>query len=89
MGIIKIIFLGVISMKETVMENYIYLCWAQLWAMTFWYHDPEEKRYRFNQLLNVLDRLGQYEVNISFIIDFRLKYSICFSRALTNTAMNQ
>jgi hypothetical protein len=49
-------------MKETVMENYIYLCWAQLWAMTFWYHDTEEKPYRFKQLLNVLDRLGHYEV---------------------------
>jgi len=62
--------LGFISMKETVMENYIYLCWAQLWAMTFWYHDPEEKRYRFNQLLNVLDRLGQYEVFIFILNKF-------------------
>jgi len=61
-------------MKETVMENYIYLCWAQLWAMTFWYHDPEEKRFRFNQLLNVLDRLGQYEVNFIFNDKIHLYY---------------
>jgi len=49
-------------MKETEMENYIYLCWAQLWAMTFWYVDPEEKRFRFEQLLNVLDKTKHYEV---------------------------
>ena len=47
-------------MKETEMENYIYLCWGQIWAMTFWYHDPEEKRYRFEQLLLVLDKTKHY-----------------------------
>ncbi len=58
--------LGIISMKETEMENYIYLCWAQLWAMTFWYHDAEEKRFRFEQLLSVLDKTKHYEVEILF-----------------------
>jgi len=62
------------------MENYIYLCWAQLWAMTFWYHDPEEKRYRFNQLLNVLDRLGQYEVNNFNILNYLKQNIIKFVR---------
>lgn len=59
-------------MKETEMENYIYLCWAQLWAMTFWYVDPEEKRFRFEQLLSVLDKTKHYEVNI-FLLYNRLK----------------
>jgi hypothetical protein len=49
-------------MEETIMENYIYLCWAQLWAGTFWYHDEIEKQYRFSQLLEVLDKLTHYEV---------------------------
>lgn len=64
-------------MKETEMENYIYLCWGQIWAMTFWYHDPEEKRYRFEQLLLVLDKTKHYEVikNIIFHKNFLfLKY---------------
>jgi hypothetical protein len=77
-------YLGVISMKETVMENYIYLCWAQLWAMTFWYHDPEEKRYRFNQLLNVLDRLGQYEVNNFYFFNCLKQNIIKFIRRPQN-----
>lgn len=55
-------------MKETEMENYIYLCWGQIWAMTFWYHDPEEKRYRFEQLLLVLDKTKHYEVIKNYFI---------------------
>lgn len=57
-------------MKETEMENYIYLCWAQLWAMTFWYVEPEEKRFRFEQLLSVLDKTKHYEVTTEKIEQF-------------------
>lgn len=51
------------------MENYIYLCWLQLWAMTFWYHDNIERTYRFQQLLDVLDKVKHHEVNISVKLD--------------------
>jgi hypothetical protein len=44
------------------MENYIYLCWIQLWAMTLWYQDEIEKRYRFQQLLGVLDKIRNHEM---------------------------
>jgi len=65
-------------MKETEMENYIYLCWAHLWAMTFWYHDPEEKRFRFEQLLSVLDKTKHFEVFFMKIIYLILKNKIYF-----------
>jgi hypothetical protein len=44
------------------MENYIYLCWIQLWAMSLWYLDEHEKRYRFQQLLGVLDKVRNHEM---------------------------
>jgi len=56
--------LGSVSLQHCEMENYIRLCWIQLWAMTFWFHDEEEKRYRFQQLLNVLDNVINHEMEI-------------------------
>ena len=46
--------LGGVQMRVNDMDNYIYLCWMQMWAITFWYCDQKEKRYRFQELLKVL-----------------------------------
>ncbi len=56
--------LGTVSVHRCEMENYINLCWIQLWAMTFWYHDELEKRFRFQQLLNILDCVINHEMEI-------------------------
>ena len=46
------------------MENYIYLAWLKLWAFTFYYHDIYERKYRFNQMLNVLDLVIHHEMDV-------------------------
>ncbi len=46
------------------MKNYIYLCWMQMWAMTFWYCDEIEQNYRFQKLLEVLTKTSCYEMEI-------------------------
>jgi hypothetical protein len=54
--------IGNVCLQQSEMENYIYLCWIQLWAMTLWYQDEIEKRYRFQQLLGVLDKIRNHEM---------------------------
>ena len=53
-----------VSLQQTDMENYINLCWIQMWALTFWYCDNYEKNYRFIQLLNVLEKVTHHEMEI-------------------------
>jgi hypothetical protein len=60
--------LGGVRIQHSEMENYVYLCWIQMWAMTFWYHDEEEKRYRFQQLLKVLELVISHEMEIFNIL---------------------
>ena len=56
--------LGGVAMRVNDMDNYIYLCWMQMWAITFWYCDQQEKRYRFQELLKVLSKTSSHEMEI-------------------------
>ena len=56
--------LGGVAEKQNDMKNYIDLCWLQMWAMTFWYCDNKEKRFRFHQLINVLNKTSSHEMEI-------------------------
>ena len=56
--------LGGIAEKQNDMKNYIDLCWLQMWAMTFWYCDEKEKRFRFHQLVEVLNKTSSHEMEI-------------------------
>ena len=56
--------LGGIAEKQNDMKNYIDLCWLQMWAMTFWYCEQKEKKYRFQQLINVLNKTSSHEMEI-------------------------
>ena len=56
--------LGGVAMRLNDMDNYIYLCWMQMWAITFWYCDQNEKRYRFQELLKVLNKTSSHEMEI-------------------------
>ena len=51
-------------MRLNDMDNYIYLCWMQIWAITFWYCEEKEKRYRFQELLKVLSKTSSHEMEI-------------------------
>ena len=56
--------LGGIQMRQNDMINYINLCWMQMWGMTFWYCDENEKNYRFQELLKVINRTSNHEMEI-------------------------
>ena len=56
--------LGGIKTKQDDMINYIYLCWMQMWAMTFWYCDEQEKRYRFQELVKIIEKTTSHEMEI-------------------------
>ena len=46
------------------MKNYLYLTWLEIWAYTFGNNDFGEKHYRFDQMLDVLDKVIHHEMNI-------------------------
>ena len=50
------------------MKNYLYLTWLQIWAFTFWYIDKDERPYRFNQMLDIVDKIIHHEMNIFNLI---------------------
>ena len=57
------------------MKNYLYLTWLEIWAFTFGNNDFGEKHYRFDQMLDVLDKVIHHEMNIlNLMFDMLLKY---------------
>ena len=50
--------------RNLEMRNYIYLTWLEIWSFTFWYIDKNERQYRFNQMLDILDKVIHHEMNI-------------------------
>lgn len=56
--------LNSIEIKTCEMENYIYLSWLKLWAFSFWYYDKDERKYRFEQMLSVLDMVIHHEMEV-------------------------
>ena len=46
------------------MQNNLYLTWLEVWSYTFWYIDKDEREYRFDQALDILDRVIHHELNI-------------------------
>ena len=50
--------------RSLEMKNYLYLSWLEVFAFTFWYIDKNERHYRFNQMLDVLDKVKHHEMNI-------------------------
>ena len=54
--------------KTLEMKNYIYLTWLEVWAYSFWYMDINERHYRFDQMLDILDKIIHHEINIFNLI---------------------
>ena len=54
--------------KNLEMRNYIYLTWLETWAYTFHYSEKIERQYRFNQMLDILDKIIHHEMNILSLI---------------------
>ena len=54
--------------KNIEMKNYIYLTWLEVWSFTFWYIEKNERQYRFNQMLDIIDKIIHHEMNIFNLI---------------------
>ena len=46
------------------MLDYIYLTYIEVWSYAFWYQDLSERDYRFEQLLEVLDKIKRQEIEL-------------------------
>ena len=55
--------LGNVSIRNN-MKNYVYICWLEMWAMTFWYNEEKEKNYWFQELLKVIEKFGCFEMEV-------------------------
>ena len=49
---------------EEEMQNYIYLTYIELWAYSYWYIDSSEKDSKFNQMLEILNKITNHEVEL-------------------------
>ena len=49
---------------EEEMQNYIYLTYIELWDYSYWYLDYSEKDNKFNQMLEVLNKITTHEVEL-------------------------
>ena len=50
--------------EDNEMQECIYLTYVVAWANTFWYLDRIEVEYRFEQLLEILEKINHYEIGI-------------------------
>ena len=56
------------SNRSVEMTNYLYLTWLEIWAFTFSYIDKKERQYRFNQLIDVLNKVFHHDMDILNLI---------------------
>ena len=59
--------------RNLEMKNYLYLTWLETWAYCFKYIDVNERHYRFDQMLDVLNKVIHHEINI-----FNLIFEVLF-----------
>ena len=50
------------------MLDYIYLTYIEVWGYSFWYQDLSERDFRFQQLLNILDKIKMQEIELFNIL---------------------
>jgi hypothetical protein len=56
--------LRIIEIKTNETTNYINLVWLKMWVATYYYHDKQEQKYRFFQMLNILEKINQHEMGV-------------------------
>ena len=55
---------GEIIETDEGMLDYIYLTYIEVWGYSYWYQDIIEKDYRFNQMMEILDKIKHQEIEI-------------------------
>ena len=56
------------NLENEQMLDYIYLLYIEVWGYSYWYQDIIEKDYRFEQMLEILDKIKHKEIEILNII---------------------
>jgi len=52
------------NIRRNETTNYIHLLWLKLWVSSFYYHDKQEQKYRFFQMLKIIERISQHEMGV-------------------------
>ena len=55
---------GEIIESDEGMLDYIYLTYIEVWGYSYWYQDIVEKDFRFEQMLEILDKIKHQEIEI-------------------------
>ena len=55
---------GEITENYDGMLDYIYLTYIEVWGYSYWYQDIIERDFRFNQMLEVLDKIKYQEIEL-------------------------
>ena len=64
-----------IDNKEGEMLNYIYLTYVEMWGYCYYYQIFSEKDYRFQQLIDILDKVFRHEIEIyNILFDSLIKF---------------
>jgi hypothetical protein len=56
--------LNKVEIKTNEIGNYINIIWLKMWVSTFYYQDKQEQKYRFYQMLNILEKINQHETGV-------------------------
>ena len=56
------------GLKNSKSDNDLYLCYLILWSMAFWYIEEEEKDFRFEKMLDILEKVEEHDVKIFEIL---------------------
>ena len=56
------------NFENSQMMDYIYLLYIEIWGYSYWYQDTIEKNYRFEQMLEILDKIKHKEIEILNIL---------------------
>ena len=61
-------YLNSMEGNEIEMLNYIYLTYIEIWGYSYFYQKLEERNYRFEELLLVLDKVYHHEIELFNIL---------------------
>ena len=56
------------KIKNSEIQNDNYLSYLIVWSLTFWYTDKEEREFRFYQMIEILDKIEEHEIEICEIL---------------------
>ena len=50
------------NLKNTEVENDLYICYLIIWSLTFWYSEECERELRFLQMLKILEKIEEHDI---------------------------